>query len=310
MPRGKKGDEFYFWESEERSTTTIRDIRVESFARATGEAKLYFDSHAIGLLETRAAGTIIVNSSPPRTFDYPASTSLFVPKHQQVISRPAAPLDTTVFIIPDHWFQRAIESDSGFQGAEFVYMEADGATVLTNAVSLLKSVAVEDPRQSLPPMVDTLISAIVVRILRITCGVQQRWPAVDDRNLSEKQIALLVAFIDANIGRAIRLGELAELAGMSESHFSRMFKAAMRMPPMRFVQTRRIESAKVRLLDRGQSLVMVALLCGFASQSHFTTAFRQLVGVTPAAYRAGLKLALPWLSSHFLLELVQLIELA
>lgn len=288
----------------------IRDVRVESFTRATGEAKLYFDCHAIGLLETRAAGTIIVDSSPPQTFDYPARTSLFVPKHQQVTSRPATPLDTTVFIIPDHWFQRAIESDSGFQGAEFVYLEADGSTVLTNAVSLLKSVAVEEPRQSLPPMVDTLISAIVLRVLRVTCGVQQRWPAADDRHLSEKQIALLVAFIDANIGRAIRLGELAELAGMSESHFSRTFKAAMRMPPMRFVLTRRVDAAKARLLDRGQSLVMVALQCGFASQSHFTTAFKQLAGVTPAAYRAGLRLALSGLSSRFLLELVELITLA
>jgi AraC family transcriptional regulator len=30
---------------------------------------------------------------------------------------------------------------------------------------------------------------------------------------------------------------------------------------------------------------MIALVCGFADQSHLTTAFRRRVGATPAAYR-------------------------
>lgn len=307
MPRGEPDDRFYFWDAEARATTMIRDVRVEIFTRARGEARLYFDTHAIGLIETRAAGTIIFEGDGQSKFDYPTFTVLFVPKHTLVISRPADPVDTTVFIIPEHWFQRAIESHSGFKDCNFIYLEADGASVLTNAVALLKSVAVETPRQALPPMVDTLISAIVMRLLRIICGVQPKDPATSDRQLTEKQIALLVAFIDANIGRAIRLGELAELAGMSESHFSRTFKSIMRMPPMRFVLTRRIEAAKMRLVDRGQSLVMVALHCGFASQSHFTTAFKQIAGVTPAAYRAGLKLAIAAAAS-LLLQLAPLLS--
>ncbi|WP_416347858.1 helix-turn-helix transcriptional regulator [Caballeronia mineralivorans] len=46
-----------------------------------------------------------------------------------------------------------------------------------------------------------------------------------------------------------------------------------------------MEEAK-RLLRRGdQTVTAVAALCGYENPSHFATAFRRVVGVSPRSYR-------------------------
>jgi AraC-like DNA-binding protein len=49
---------------------------------------------------------------------------------------------------------------------------------------------------------------------------------------------------------------------------------------------RRIEAATIRLADRRAPIGEVARAVGFRSQSHFTTTFRHVTGVTPGNYRA------------------------
>jgi len=58
--------------------------------------------------------------------------------------------------------------------------------------------------------------------------------------------------------------------------------------PHRYVMHRRIERSKSLLADRGLPITDVALRAGFASQSHFSTAFRRLTNITPGRYRQGL----------------------
>ena len=50
----------------------------------------------------------------------------------------------------------------------------------------------------------------------------------------------------------------------------------------------RVEGAKVMLADFKQTASQVSTAFGFASQSHFVKVFRQITGVTPKQYKAGL----------------------
>ena len=75
------------------------------------------------------------------------------------------------------------------------------------------------------------------------------------------------------------------MAGLSPSHFSRLFKETIGQRPMQFVTRYRIEQAKRRLFDLQRSLVDIALECGFADQAHFSRVFKQVEGVTPSAFR-------------------------
>jgi AraC family transcriptional regulator len=86
----------------------------------------------------------------------------------------------------------------------------------------------------------------------------------------------------------VSLPAVAEAVGMSYFHFSRAFKQATGASPNNYLVERRIERAKKFLAETDIPVVEVALRVGFASQSHFTTTFRRLVGTTPKAYRETL----------------------
>jgi AraC family transcriptional regulator len=97
----------------------------------------------------------------------------------------------------------------------------------------------------------------------------------------------LVAFVEEHLGGDIGLTDLAGQVGYSPDHLARMFKKAFGLPLYQYVLRRRVERAKALLRDHSHSIAEVALACGFATQSHFTSAFKARTGVTPGAYRRG-----------------------
>ena len=104
------------------------------------------------------------------------------------------------------------------------------------------------------------------------------------RKLSTRQLQRAVEFIDANIGGDLSVAGLSAQLGMSPYSFSRLFKATAEATPHHFVLARRIQRAEM-LLGGEMSLSEIALTLGFASQSHFTEAFRRRTGRTPARAR-------------------------
>ncbi|WP_254656310.1 helix-turn-helix transcriptional regulator [Jannaschia sp. CCS1] len=98
----------------------------------------------------------------------------------------------------------------------------------------------------------------------------------------------VLAFIRANLERTITLDDLASEAGMSPSHFSRLFKDTVGTPPMQYVMAYRIEQSLAMMTDQGRALGDIALACGFADQAHFSRSFKQLMGATPRQHRSSL----------------------
>jgi AraC family transcriptional regulator len=103
--------------------------------------------------------------------------------------------------------------------------------------------------------------------------------------LPKSKLKKILDFIELNIEDQLSLGDLADEAGMSMFYFARMFKKSTGKSPHQFILERRIKYAKYLLTQTEEPLVEVALSCGWANQSHFTTAFKRLVGVTPRHYR-------------------------
>lgn len=91
--------------------------------------------------------------------------------------------------------------------------------------------------------------------------------------------------MEANLGSELTLRELARLADLSLHHFARMFKQTIGVAPHRYVLERRLECAKQMLRLASASLVEISLSTGFYSQSHFTAAFRRVVGATPSEFQ-------------------------
>ena len=97
----------------------------------------------------------------------------------------------------------------------------------------------------------------------------------------------VIDYINDNLTEDLTLAEIAHVAGMNPHYFSRAFKQATGTPPHRFVTNCRVEKAKSLLADEELPLVEIGLSVGFQNQSHFTTLFHKLTGLTPKAYRDG-----------------------
>ncbi len=103
--------------------------------------------------------------------------------------------------------------------------------------------------------------------------------------LAAHQRRQLVAYIDSQLAEPISLGQLAGLCALSEYHFARMFRASFGLPPHQYVLARRLDRARQMLRGTMLPLGEIALACGFASASHFTNRFKQVLGGTPGEYR-------------------------
>src|SRR6516162_7195412 len=110
--------------------------------------------------------------------------------------------------------------------------------------------------------------------------------------LASWQARRVVAHIDANLTRRIFLGDLARLAGLSNGHFCRAFKQTFGVSAHVYLMRRRIEFAQGAMLKTQLPLSEIALTCGLSDQSHFTRAFRRVVGETPNAWRRARRDAL------------------
>jgi AraC family transcriptional regulator len=95
-------------------------------------------------------------------------------------------------------------------------------------------------------------------------------------------------YIAAHLDQDLSLADLARTAGMSAHHFAVLFRQRMGTSPHRYVVEQRLKHAKRLLRDHARSILEVALLSGFESQSHFGRVFRRVVGMTPSEYRAAL----------------------
>jgi AraC family transcriptional regulator len=91
--------------------------------------------------------------------------------------------------------------------------------------------------------------------------------------------------------RPVTLHELAELAGLSVFHFSRLFKNTTGLAPHRYIVRQRIEAACHLLRHGRHGIADVAYAVGFQSVSQFTAQFGKLMGVSPAAFRRSVRSA-------------------
>ncbi|MGN8260888.1 helix-turn-helix transcriptional regulator [Pseudomonas sp. SMSB3] len=97
----------------------------------------------------------------------------------------------------------------------------------------------------------------------------------------------LAEYLEAHLDQPITLGDLALPCNLSEYHFARMFRTSFGVPPHQYLLARRLHRACQLLRLGALPLGEVALMCGFASASHFSNRFRQALGATPGQYRAA-----------------------
>jgi AraC family transcriptional regulator len=93
------------------------------------------------------------------------------------------------------------------------------------------------------------------------------------------------AMIEKNLGVKLSIGTLAEAVRLSPSHFRRAFRHTFGIAPHAYILRRRIDRAKELMQTTNDALADIALACGLADQSHFSTVFRRIECESPNAWR-------------------------
>jgi AraC-like DNA-binding protein len=97
----------------------------------------------------------------------------------------------------------------------------------------------------------------------------------------------VLSYIVQNYQQEIHLGEVAKLANMSESAFSRYFKKRTRLTFSQFVTEIRIEHACKLLVQDKMSISAISVESGFNNLSNFNRQFKLVKHTTPLAYRSS-----------------------
>ena len=103
--------------------------------------------------------------------------------------------------------------------------------------------------------------------------------------LSRARVRRLVDYIEQHLGEDLSLEALAAEVGLSPLYLVRAFRSAVGQSPHQYVVARRVEQARRLLTVTTLPIAEISLATGFSSQSHLTSWFRRLVGVSPAVYR-------------------------
>jgi AraC-like DNA-binding protein len=132
---------------------------------------------------------------------------------------------------------------------------------------------------------ETLGLQLMIRLLRCASSLTV---APARGGLATWQLRRVINMLESHLTSTPTLAELAACAGLSETHFCRVFKQSTGVPPHRYLLNLRIAHAKSLMANPALSLTEVALDSGFGSSSQFATTFRRIDGRTPSAYRRSL----------------------
>ena len=94
-----------------------------------------------------------------------------------------------------------------------------------------------------------------------------------------------VSYIENNFFRDFNASDLANILGVSRSHFSVTFTKHTGETPYNYLLKTRLAHAKDYLKNTSMSVTEIAYSVGFSGVERFSETFKQTVGLSPLAYR-------------------------
>lgn len=144
--------------------------------------------------------------------------------------------------------------------------------------------------------IKSMLRAVLQRV------VSRSVPVSSPRSIRATPLISLRDYLRAHLSEPVSIETLVRISGLTEWHLIRAFHLEFGLPPHAYHMRLRLASA-AELLLRGLSVSTTAYECGFADQSHLSRKFKQVYGLTPAAW-ARSAAAAPSANVRPLLQLV------
>lgn len=135
---------------------------------------------------------------------------------------------------------------------------------------------------------DSLAVSVAARLVRCHSSASQG-PDNQNGQLSGHRLKQVLSYIEENLSQDVSLRDVAAVAGLSVSHFNKLFRESVGVPVHQYLIRRRVECAKSLLGEGKLSISQIALETGFAHQSHLAHHMRRVLGASPKAVRKMLR---------------------
>ena len=131
---------------------------------------------------------------------------------------------------------------------------------------------------------DALATGLAARIVRNHSSSARAHRAMKSA-MPGRKLKVVLGYIEDNLGRDLGLEEIANVAGLSVSHFKTLFRKSLGLPPHQYLIRRRVARAAMQLRSGKAPIGQVALENGFCHQSHLALHTRRVLGVSPRELR-------------------------
>lgn len=109
--------------------------------------------------------------------------------------------------------------------------------------------------------------------------------SLDKKKAFSKPVSICLDYIYNHLHEPISVQELANLAGLSPSYLSTLFKSEMGKSISEYIMSKKMEAARNMLRYTDYSYAEISSILNFSSQSHFIRVFKAHNGETPKCFR-------------------------
>jgi len=106
---------------------------------------------------------------------------------------------------------------------------------------------------------------------------------------SSTTVSQIMDYIKENFDKPLNNEMLSSMSGYHEYHLNRLFMKHVGTSVHKYILNIRINEAKKLLLTTEQSLTYIAEKVGFNSNTHFSSYFKQVIGISPLEFRKQFK---------------------
>lgn len=135
---------------------------------------------------------------------------------------------------------------------------------------------------------ESLVTTLVLHLVTHYGQISEKQSGVKQNSvtpLSTIKLRTICDYASEHISETISLAELAEITGLSAAQFSIRFRDTTGQTPHQYITSMRLDKARELLAEGNHSTGAIALLTGFADQSHLTRHIRRAFGVTPGVLK-------------------------
>ena len=150
-------------------------------------------------------------------------------------------------------------------------------------LSLLNKAPVIQEEQAVEFRMRNLFSEIWLLLLEEIRSLEDTHTPL--KPVDQDRIQTMLSYIQRHYADRISLTDIAGAAAISTRECTRCFKNTIHRTPFEYLMDYRIEMAEKLLKNTDDSIVDIALKCGFSNGAYFSKIFREQRQLTPGAFR-------------------------